>query len=242
VKPDVLIPILAVVISIFGVVVSIIALVRNKHTANAQQELTRENARRQEELTRENVRRQELGVAQWRHDLRDWAFEAIDVLSEAIYECEAKPEASPSDFRKYLYRLWALIDRGRLFLPNQHPEDREDPVLAFKGFRHKALDPLWAAGDVLEDRIDPDLRPDVVRLRRYVLGELQREFVSNISLILSPEEHNKAIARLIKESERDISDAAKQQIEALVSKGIPPGDKSLLHIVVPRVREYREGK
>jgi hypothetical protein len=203
-------------IAFFAVVVSIVALVLNRRTA-----------RRQEALTRESAWRQEVGVAQWRRDLRDWASEAIDVLSEAIYACDDRPDASTSDFGKYLHRLWALIDRGRFFLPNQQPERREDPVPAFKGYRHRALDPLWAAGNVLEDRIDATLYDDVVRYRRYVLEELQREFVSNISSILNPEHHNQEIARLIRDSER--------QVKALRPEETPSGDKLLLRDVVRRV-------
>jgi hypothetical protein len=38
-------------------------------------------------VARDNARRQELGLDQWLRDLRAWASEAIDVLSEAIYAC-----------------------------------------------------------------------------------------------------------------------------------------------------------
>jgi hypothetical protein len=73
-----------------------------------------------------------------------------------------------------------------------------------------------------------------------ILRHCYSRSVSNITSILAPEEQNKEIARLIQKSEKDISDAAKKQIEELLSKGISPGDKSLLRIVVVRVREYRE--
>jgi hypothetical protein len=38
-------------------------------------------------VARDNARRQELGLDQWIRDLRAWASEAIDVLSEAVYAC-----------------------------------------------------------------------------------------------------------------------------------------------------------
>jgi hypothetical protein len=229
VEPDVLIAVFAVVVSIFGLA------------------LTGLIAWRQWELTKELARRQEVGVVQWRSDLRVWAFEAINVMSEASYACAAMPEgASPKEyFRQYLHRNWALIDRGRLFLPNQHPEARkEDPVIAYRGYRHKALDPLWAEGIVLEDRIEADLRDDVTRYRRYVLEELQREFVSNISSVLALEHHNKAIAQIIQDSERTIKeDSARASKQGSEPEETPIGDKALLRIVVPRVadRQKRRG-
>lgn len=233
-EPDVLIAVFAVVVSIFGLAV------------------TGFIAWRRRELTKELARRQEVGVAQWRRDLRDWASEAIDVLSEAMYACDDMPDATPAHFRQYLHKLWALIDRGRFFLPNQQPEAREDdPVIAYRGYRHRALDPLWAAGNVLENRIPDGLEDhvdNVVRYRHQVLEDLQREFVSNISAILAPESHNQEIASLIQESEERLQKSEEQrqkseQVQkALRGEDTPLGDKLLLLDVVPRVVERQEEK
>jgi hypothetical protein len=170
-----------------------------------------ETARRQDELT---------GIREWRQDVGNWASEALGVLSEASYACEDMPEnASPKDyFHSYLRRLWALIDRGRFLLPNQQPERRWDPVPAFRGYRNAALDPLWAAGNVMEDRIASRLKKDVVQYRRHVLEELQREFTSKISVLLVPE----------------------QQVRDLLPNETPPGDQVLLDEVVPRVVERQQ--
>jgi hypothetical protein len=233
VKPDVLIAVFAVVVSIFGLALSGFI------------------AWRQRELTEELAWRQEVGVAQWRRDLRDWASEAIDILSEAMYACDDMPDATPAHFRQYLHQLWAHIDRGRFFLPNQRPEAREDPVIAYRGYRHRALDPLWAAGNVLENRIPASLEDDVddvVRYRHQVLEELQREFVSNISAILAPESHNQEIASLIQKSEKRLQKSEEQrqkseQVQiALRGEDTPRGDRLLLLDVVPRVIERQKEK
>jgi hypothetical protein len=233
-------------IAAFAVIVSIVGLYLSWRSGKRQRDLAKQIADRQEALTKENEWRQDVGAAQWRRDLRDWASQAIDVLSKAIYDASvANPDASPSDFREYLSQFWALIDRGRFFLPNRWPEERkEDPVAAFQGYRHGALDPLWAAGNLLENRIDATLREDAVRYRRYVLEELQREFVSRVSAILNPVMHNQQIAQALRDSEKELERQGKstwqiqdseQQVSTLDSEEIPSGDKALLRDVVLRV-------
>jgi hypothetical protein len=230
-------------IAAFAVIVSILGLYLSWRSGQRQRDLAKEIADRQETLTRELEWRQEVGVAQWRRDLREWASEAIDVLSKATNSASvAKPEASPSDFREYRSRLWALIDRGRFFLPNRWPEVRkDDPVPAFQGLRHGALDPLWVAGLVLEDEIDDKLRERVIRYRRYVLEELQREFVSRVSAILNPLKHNQQIAQALRDSDKELkSQDSEQQGGDGDSEEIPSGEQALLRKVVPRVAKRRE--
>ena len=219
-EPDTQIAIFAVVVSIFGLA------------------LTGFIAWRQWQLTKKLAA---VGVAQWRGDLRDWASEAIDLLSEASYACDAMPnDASPMEyFHRYLHRNWALIDRGRFFLPNKQQEYRSDRVEGYKGFRHEALDALWAAGIVMEGRFDAKkfsqldakkfdtFKKDVVRCRRYVLEELQREFVSIMLKILDPWRYNKEIAEII-------------EARALISSEIPSGAEALLSEVVPQVKKKRD--
>jgi hypothetical protein len=64
-------------------------------------------------------------AADWFRDLRAWASEAIDVLSEAAYHApgrsgEAAPDAEVSV--RCRHRSSALIDRGRFFIPNYVPD------------------------------------------------------------------------------------------------------------------------
>src|SRR5215213_5848874 len=95
-------------------------------------------AKRAGELEKAEERRSSfVAVAEWRRDLRAWASEAVDVLTEATYLCEApegeaeKPEPVTFTCR---YRLSALIDRGRLYLPNVRVgEHGQAKPYAFRG-------------------------------------------------------------------------------------------------------------
>ena len=170
-----------------------------------------------------NARRQELGLDQWLRDLRAWASEAIDVLSDAIYAWNEKEGISDSDKSRCIRRLSALIDRGRFILPNvaNEPinEDKTDaPPAAYQGYRHTALDPLVAAIKVIEHTRPGD---------RKVLWELRREFVSIIYLILDPAQQNKRIAKRIQSSS--------QRVSALLPK-VPPRTKCS---VAPRKRTHQ---
>lgn len=181
----------------------------------------------------ETTRRQEVGVDQWMCDLRDWASQAVDVLSETVYESDDMQDVSPGDVRGYISQLSALADRGRFFLPNQHTEEyRTDKLPAFRGFRHAALTPLVAAVNVLETmqkgEVKDELDEYVIRNRRDVIRELQKEFISHIQQILDPERRNREIARLIQRSEN--------QVKAL-REGVGPGAGKLLRLVVKRLRD-----
>src|SRR5689334_9623590 len=61
-------------------------------------------------------------AADWLKDLREWASEAIDVLSESSYTCahtDNSDQDCAAELRRCQHRLSALIDRGRFFVPNQ---------------------------------------------------------------------------------------------------------------------------
>ena len=129
----------------------------------------------------------------WYADLRSWAAEAIDVLSEAIYLSEVQATPPPKvDLLRCRHRLSALIDRGRFFLPNQRTgEYGQDKPPAFRGLRHTGLDPLVAAERVLGGTLGTF--PSAAK----ALVAMKREFVSCIYRILAPEDHNKDIASMI---------------------------------------------
>jgi hypothetical protein len=190
-------------ITLIGVIVAIIALGYQRNQA--------ETARRQEETARETARRREVGVAEWMRDLRDWASEAIEVLSETVYASDGTQGSVPGDARRYFPQLSALIDRGRFFLPNQATQEHgKHKPPAFRGFRHAALDPLVSALIVIEGSVEGKKLHEyrglhdydyVARNRRAVLRELQEEFVSHIQQILDPAGHNQKIASIIKDSQ-----------------------------------------
>jgi hypothetical protein len=195
-----------IVVSILGVGATLAGVLVNRMNAREAALNAREATRRQEEATREATRRQEeatrrqeVGVDQWNRDLRNWASEAIDVLSEAVYA------SNSSDVRRYISQLSALIDRGRFFLPNQVNKEAEPEKLpAFQGRRHRALVPLIAALRVLDGDVENELKEYVSQKRSDVIRELQREFVSHIQLILDPRQRNREITQLIEGSDERV--------------------------------------
>jgi hypothetical protein len=202
--------ILVVILTLVGVIVAILALGYQRNQA--------ESTRRQEEAARDATRRREVGVAEWMRDLRDWASEAIDVLSEVGYASDS------SDVRRYISQLSALVDRGRLFLPNPiNKEDASGKPLAFQGSRHRALNPLMAALRVLDGDVENDLTEYVSKNRSDVIWKLRREFVSYIQQILDPRQRNLQIKQLIERSN--------EQVLALEG-GVGKSSKKLLRGVV----------
>jgi hypothetical protein len=138
-----------------------------------------------------------LGVtAEWLREVRAWAAEAIDLLSEAEYCVPPSQKNGPADsIGTCRHRLSAIIDRGRLIFPNQPFEEIgiEKPS-AYRGLRHAALDPLAAAVRVLDGVSGRYETPG------EALHDLRRHFVSIVQRVLAPEQHNQEIARMIKQS------------------------------------------
>jgi hypothetical protein len=137
-------------------------------------------------------------ASDWFRDLRAWASEAIDVLSEAAYNAPGStdPTPMPADVRtRCRHRLSALIDRGRFFLPNLRPDAKgaEKPS-AFRGTRHAALDQLVLAeqvlaGTPLEGKEYPSMRAALVAIKR--------DFVAEIQDILDPRSQNAMIGEIL---------------------------------------------
>jgi len=144
-------------------------------------------------------------VAEWRRDLREWAAEASEVLSEATYVCGDLAEES-EHYRAQTFscrhRLSSIIDRGRFFLPNiRKDEYGADKPFAYRGYRHSALDPLVAAERVLSTGYLGAFTD-----RKHALIAMKREFISSIQKILDPERHNHEVARMIREGHEAIED------------------------------------
>jgi hypothetical protein len=176
-------------------------------------------------------RRAEFALAEWIRDLRRWAAEAVGALTDGAY-VDNLPNPTEASTR-VACRLSALIDEGRLFLPNQQKEaNGASKPFAYRGYRHSALDPLVAAVTVL------DSQPDGVS-RRDLLVELKREFVSEISQILQPEVHNREVARLIRTTYRHRSDDTSAG-GLLPGAAIPRGAGAVLAEVGARIRGRTE--
>lgn len=154
-------------------------------------------------------------------DLRSWASEAIDVLSEAAYHAPGRSDADPigpETCRACRHRLSALIDRGRFFIPNFNPEDvGTDKPSAFKGLRHPALDLLVAAEQVLASADSALL--EAFPSQRSALIETKRRFVSEMQQLLDPRTQNRAIAKLLRET--GVTVAGKTALEALAEGDHP---------------------
>jgi hypothetical protein len=138
-------------------------------------------------------------AADWLRDLRTWAAEAIDVLAEASYTCRRGDPESTEEEQRTLhtcrYRLSALIDRGRLYLPNEQEDTvGNQKARAYRGLRHHALDALVAAECVIGRTIALGEYPD----RKSALIGMRREFVSSVQAILDPHSFNREVARLIR--------------------------------------------
>ncbi|WP_342596405.1 hypothetical protein AAGT95_10245 [Salinicola lusitanus] len=137
-------------------------------------------------------RRSELGLAVWTQELRAWSGDVVKALTAARYALANSTGTTRIDI-SHAQSLSALIDIGRLYLPNQNADKHgvEKPP-AYRGDRHSALDPLVASVRLLEAELEDHAG------EARVLWELQREFVSRVSDILEPRLHNQAIARLLR--------------------------------------------
>ncbi len=137
---------------------------------------------------------------EWRCDVRNWASEAIEVLSEATYMCSDTESVGGKDIGSVLscrYRLSSLIDSGRFFFPNiRRDEHGTDKPFAYRGFRHAVLDPLVAAERVLGGG-----HTGRFRNRKEAVVAMKREFVSSIQRIIDPKGENEEIARMVRETQ-----------------------------------------
>lgn len=173
-------------------------------------------------------RRAEYAVSEWMRELRSWASEVIDILSQASYGVRAK-ESEHFEQVRWAQELSALIETGRFYLPNQRKNEHGiDKPLAYRGFRHAALDPLVAAVRVIEG----DAKYTVPKAD--ILWELRREFVSALFRILGPDHHNDEIGKIIRTSHG--SRKCDLTVGGLLpGESIPPGATSVLQMVITRV-------
>jgi hypothetical protein len=115
-------------------------------------------------------------------DLIGWADEVIETLAEAQKLCRDRGKlVGEEEFLRQRSalrtRISALLDRGRLFFPNQ-PIDVENgaPEAAYQGKRQPALDAIFAAYRVLSD-VGRDGAPEepvmaIVAQRRVFVSEI----------------------------------------------------------------------
>ncbi|HJX64784.1 MAG TPA: hypothetical protein VJ860_12640 [Polyangia bacterium] len=178
-------------------------------------------------------------VAEWRRDLRTWADEAIDALAAPAYFTLSNGKNGATEIGACRQRLSALIDQGRLLLPNEKEEIvGTRKASAYRGLRHPCLDPLVAAEKILGEKMAIGDLPD----QKTALIWIRREFVSTIQAIIDPRAVNREIDRLARSSfKKRKSDPS---FGGLLPdpNSVPPGAEGLLRIVSLRYWEEHKGR
>ena len=136
---------------------------------------------------------------QYHNEIRDWATRCIEAIGEVIALSEL-PVAPVSDTPRahqlnLVYKISSLIDSGRWFFPNDQRiaiGQHHDP--AFRGARHKVLDPLldvYKLGLRLEWEVADGNRDTSLQLIRQ-----RRRFVSLIQGYVQTVEWSELIQRI----------------------------------------------
>jgi len=183
------------------------------------------------------ARRGELGLLEWMTELRAWTSDGLAALAEAraVMTVSAIDDEQVARKIDCVTRISALIDRGRMYLPNERRDDAKDKKKPFgyRGYRNAALDPLVAAVRVLE------ASPPITDAPA-VLFELQREFTSEIYRVLRPDHYSRRIAAKIK---RGVESRNKDPMLARDTTGeIPRGATEVLAQVRERVKAKRNSQ
>lgn len=134
-------------------------------------------------------------------DLRAWADEVVEVISEAGYLCEFNVSNWGNDElskRQYYlrHRLSALTDRGRWFLPNvQEDKAGTEKEAAFRGFRQSPLGTIIRVHNLVP-RINLEDSGLNSKLKEDIFDE-KRKFVSEIQVILDPRTREQEFKKII---------------------------------------------
>jgi hypothetical protein len=153
---------------------------------------------------RRELRNQRLSAVSIRQkyfeDVRKWADQLADVLTEAIHLCDLDPRQVEGESffnRRHRLRnaLSSMIDRGRWFFPNIVADDHgADKELGYRGYRHEVLDGLVEAYRCVQ-RIDY-ANPQNNKTTRDALTSSKRHFVGQVQEILDPGGSAKEFARI----------------------------------------------
>lgn len=182
-------------------------------------------------------------AADWLRDLRAWASDATDILTQAAYTCDtdsAQDHHSAQALAECQHRLSAQIEKGRLLLPNERPDEYGGhKPLAYRGYRHPALDALVAAERVIGNGVALGSFPD----RKFALVGIRREFVSVIQAILDPRSTNKTVAGILRHAHEDRDKDPTFGGLLPHPEKIPQGATRLLHVASERYAvESQKGK
>ena len=155
---------------------------------------------------RDSLTQQRVEVLSLKHDfdsdLRKWAEEVSEQMTEAIFLCDLNPaELAKGEFFQKQHtirtRLSALIDRGRWFLPNiKETEKGQHKPGAYRGSRQPALDYVVASFDLVTNLNCLAQAPN--KELQSQLSEIKREFVTELQNLLDPREREKETRTLLK--------------------------------------------
>lgn len=171
---EILFQLIGVILTIAGAVASVIYSQRARRDTQLQRDL---------EL---------LGVEQeYYRDLRQWADRVIASMTEAIFivmldKTARKSEGYEARWSLCQRDLSALIEQGRLFLPNEERSTfGTEKLPAYRGFRSPILNPLVQSYRAL-DTVAPGWGEGSTSEVKEVLWKLRQEFVSHIQKLLDP--------------------------------------------------------
>jgi hypothetical protein len=136
-------------------------------------------------VSRQNTLQFETLKAQMDAETLNWAHEAIDLVSQAVGIARGRGAIyAPDEVRRLALetsqKLSSIADRGRLFFPNDTPDDHgQEKEGAFKGYRPPILDAVVFSCSLLELMKHDDPEPDketadsLIKLRRLLVSEVQ---------------------------------------------------------------------
>jgi hypothetical protein len=123
-------------------------------------------------------------------DVRKWADQLSDALTEAIHLCDLDPTKVEGDSffnRRHRLRICisSMIDRGRWFFPNTEIDEHgahKEP--GYRGYRHEVLDPLVTAY-ICVRRINYRNGENNGFIKEE-LTHAKRSFVGQVQIVLDP--------------------------------------------------------
>lgn len=126
------------------------------------------------------------------NELKVWADEVIDVLSEIVHLTEIDPKKTDIFFMKrieLLTSLSALIDKGRFYLPNTDKDiyGHHKPY-AFQGITREPLTHMKNGYLILDNEISY-LDQSVNKPLKEQLVATKREFCSSVQKELNPDKY-----------------------------------------------------
>lgn len=155
------------------------------------------------ETERQGLIAEESMLLDYHSEILGWADKAIDWISNAhsltFFEPSKMAEGAFFERRaECLWRLSALIDRGRLFFPNEQKDNPNlDKPLAFRGFRPVVLNELRyvhrCLGELRTANFDAKSPDDI---RKQIIVH-KRNFVSEVQAAVDPEARESRLKAII---------------------------------------------